>query len=508
MQGLAEKLVLVACISLSPAAFAENAAGSESESATEAVAEPAAPESRAPEAESPDYSLSAVVERMRAAREKDQLALQARESRYADRRDAAQERLEKARATLARREAEGRRLEVRFEDNRVTLDERTIYLKEKIGALKELFGVFQQNASDLIGAFVGSPTSLEYPDRDTWLEGFANRMKNTSEVTSTEDIRRLWFEVLREIDARGEVVEVMAPVYDAEGDPSPRRKLVRLGGFHLITAEGRPSYLQWDTARQRAEYMDRQPGREFTGTLGNWARAVEPTAVSVDPTGGVLASLLARKPNLAERLEQGGVVGMMILVLGAIALVLGLFKLLDISWISLRVALQQRDIGKPSDRNALGRILLEARERSRCDPELLEIHLHDRVGRESDRVHRFTVFLAIIAAVAPLMGLLGTVVGMINTFQAITLFGTGDPQTMAGGISQALITTVLGLIVAVPAVLLHAAVQARGNAVAGVLKRQMALLLGDRIDEVARPEAVGLSRIGAGTAAVPQPETR
>ncbi|MGJ8670182.1 MAG: MotA/TolQ/ExbB proton channel family protein [Oceanococcus sp.] len=152
---------------------------------------------------------------------------------------------------------------------------------------------------------------------------------------------------------------------------------------------------------------------------------------------------------------------------------------MDIGIISLRVSLQQRDLTQAKSGNALGRLLITYKDNVALDPETLEMRLHDRVQKESGRVHRFGVFLAIIAAVAPLMGLLGTVVGMINTFQAITLYGTGDPQTMAGGISQALITTVLGLVVAVPAVLLHALVKARATSVVNMLKAQSASLTAD-----------------------------
>ena len=188
-------------------------------------------------------------------------------------------------------------------------------------------------------------------------------------------------------------------------------------------------------------------------------------------------------------MDQGGLVGYMILGLGAVALLLALIKLLDISLIALRVHWQQRRLDQPTAANPLGRLLLVYQDNRMVDSETLDMRLHDQVAREDGRINRLTIFLAIIAAVAPLMGLLGTVVGMINTFQAITLYGTGDPQTMAGGISQALITTVLGLIVAVPAVLLHAVVSARGKAVSTVLKQHSALLLGDRLAAESRRAA-------------------
>lgn len=436
-----------------------------------------------------DYSLESVIEEFKRANQRTRKALSVREARHRERLSQAKAKLEEVRQRLAATEAEGQRLERRFDSNETELDEKTELLKNKIGALKELFGVFQQTASDLIGAFVASPTSLQYPDRDVWLEGFANRMKNASEVTSTSDIKALWYELLREIHARGEIVQLKAPVY-AEGDGSTSREVVRVGGFNLITAEPVHQYLQWRAGEQRVETMPRQPRGAYLAQIGDYLEADEGvTELSVDPTGGVLLGLLTQKPTPRERIDQGGLVGYMIIGLGVIAFVLALVKLVDISVVSVRVADQRRNLDMPKANNSLGRLLQTYRDNAQADSETLQLQLHDRVSKEADRIHRFTVFLAIIASVAPLMGLLGTVVGMINTFQAITLYGTGDPQTMAGGISQALITTVLGLVVAVPSVLLNAAVNARANRVVTILRQQIALLMGDRLAEEGRDDA-------------------
>lgn len=428
-----------------------------------------------------DYGLAAVLESMRAAAEVSREELAARESRYQQKLEQSRARLKATQERLAATEELGRRLERRFDNNKVELNDKAELLKEKIGQLKELFGVFQQNASDLIGAFNGSATSIEYPDRDIWLEGFANRMKNASEVTSADDIKTLWFEVMREIDARGRIVRLQAPVHAGDGSIDTR-EIIRVGGFDLITAEPAPAYLQWRAGRQQVHTMPRQPQGPFAAQIQEYASARDDmNMLSVDPTGGVLVTLLAEKPTTQERADQGGLVGYMIIGLGAVACLLAVLKLLDISLVSLRVSAQRRALDAPRDNNSLGRLLLAYQRFVKADAETLEMRLHDCVAKESGRIRRFTIFLAIIAAVAPLMGLLGTVVGMINTFQAITLYGTGDPQTMAGGISQALITTVLGLVVAVPAVLLNALVSARASAVINVLKQQMALLLGRRL---------------------------
>ena len=427
------------------------------------------------------YTLDAVVEQMAAHQKEALLKLEQREQHYAERLAAAENKLAKAQARLSDLEARGVRLEGRFESNRVELDDKAKLLTDKIGALKELFGVFQQNTSDLIGVFVNSPTSLEYPDRDVWLEGFANRMKNASEVSSVDDIRALWFEIQREIAATDDIVRLRATVVDQDGAAS-ERDIVRVGTFNLLTDEPQPAYLNWDGGHQQVVTLARQPGGDELMLLEDYLGADQGLhLLAVDPTRGPLLELLVEKPTLRERVDQGGLVGYMILSLGALSLVLAAFKLIDILLLSLGMSLQGRKLDQPSGGNPLGRLLQTWHKYRERDPEILAMRLHDRVSKESGRIHRFTIFLAIIAAVAPLMGLLGTVVGMINTFQAITLYGTGDPQTMAGGISQALITTVLGLVVAVPAVLLHALVSARGKGLVNRLQQQSAALTGDAL---------------------------
>jgi len=119
------------------------------------------------------------------------------------------------------------------------------------------------------------------------------------------------------------------------------------------------------------------------------------------------------------------------------------------------------------------------------DTETLNLRLEEAILKETPKLNARIAFIKIISMVAPLLGLLGTVVGMILTFQAITLFGTGDPKTMAGGISQALMTTVMGLCVAIPTVLLHAIVQTRSNSIIHVLNERAAGLLAEQAEEKA-----------------------
>ena len=120
-----------------------------------------------------------------------------------------------------------------------------------------------------------------------------------------------------------------------------------------------------------------------------------------------------------------------------------------------------------------------AEKQDTANVETLELKLAEAIFREMPKLTRSLLFIKIISVVAPLMGLLGTVTGMIQTFQAITLYGTGDPKLMAGGISQALVTTVLGLTVAIPMVLLHTLVSGRSKRIVQVLQEQSAGIIAE-----------------------------
>ncbi|MDP6673494.1 MAG: MotA/TolQ/ExbB proton channel family protein, partial [Gammaproteobacteria bacterium] len=174
-----------------------------------------------------------------------------------------------------------------------------------------------------------------------------------------------------------------------------------------------------------------------------------------------------------ERVQQGGLVGYLIIALGCIGLLIA-FERMFVLGLASRKVTAQLNSDSPSQDNALGRVLSVAEGNRSADTETLELKLSEAIFKEIPALNRALLFLKIISVVAPLMGLLGTVTGMINTFQAITLYGTGDPKLMAGGISQALVTTVLGLTVAIPMVLLHTLVSGRSRRIVQVLQEQSA----------------------------------
>jgi biopolymer transport protein ExbB len=176
-------------------------------------------------------------------------------------------------------------------------------------------------------------------------------------------------------------------------------------------------------------------------------------------------------PTFLERVDQGGEVGYVIVAVGFIGVFLGLWRMLVLFAMTSKVKAQLKS-DKPNSNNPLGRVLKVAEENKNVDTETLELKLEEAVLKERPSIESGLAVLKIIAAVAPLLGLLGTVTGMIETFQAITIFGAGDPKNMAGGISAALVTTVQGLVVAIPVVLMHTLVNGRAKAVIQVLDEQ------------------------------------
>ncbi|WP_317932396.1 MotA/TolQ/ExbB proton channel family protein [Halioxenophilus sp. WMMB6] len=341
-------------------------------------------------------------------------------------------------------------------------------LNQRLGGLTELFGVLQQVASDANAQFSNSITQLHYPERSQTLLDFSVKMGQTKELPSIVEIERLWFEMQREMTALGKVVQFDQPVLTAEG-VEVVTAVTRIGGFNLV-ANGH--YLQFIPETGRVVEYGRQPANRYLQRIKNLESSNgEVALVAVDPTRGQLLELLVKAPSLRERIAQGGVIGYIIIALGIVSITLALVRFTYLTLLQVKIEQQVRQADVPGD-NPLGRILAVYAENKHQDTETLELKLGEAVLREIPKINRGLSFLKIIAAVAPLLGLLGTVTGMIVTFQAITLFGAGDPKLMAGGISQALVTTVLGLTVAIPTLLLHNLLQTRAEQINDILQQE------------------------------------
>jgi biopolymer transport protein ExbB len=377
-------------------------------------------------------------------------------------------------------EARSAEKESQFEKNELMIADLEGRLQERMGGLKELFGVLQQTASDAQAQFYVSLSQLEHPDRNSFLIDFAGRMGQANRLPAISEIERLWFELQREMTESGRVVTRSMNVVDASGAESPQ-PVTRVGLFNVVS-EGR--FLQYIPETGRLLEFARQPGTRYMSGPRDLARGETATfPFAIDPTRGQLLQILTQAPNLTERVAQGGAIGYTIIALGLAGLLLALARMAILLARGFAIKKQLADMHNPSEKNALGRILLAAQADDVPDAETLELRMGEAVMREVPRINAYIPILKIIAAVAPLMGLLGTVTGMILTFQAITLFGAGDPRLMAGGISQALMTTVLGLCVAIPMLLLHNVVQMRAKSICEILQNEAVGLVAERTEQ-------------------------
>nr|WP_137165867.1 MotA/TolQ/ExbB proton channel family protein [Salinimonas lutimaris] len=373
---------------------------------------------------------------------------------------------------------ESERLETQFEENEFKLADLNGALDNRMGSLKELFGVLQQVAGDTKSKFQNSVISAQIPGRAEFLDNMAQEMGKSSKLASIEEIERVWFEIQREMTESGKVTKFDTSVVEAGGE-KVNKEVVRVGPFALVS-DGK--YLDFNGSTGTVAELIRQPADRYNDSAAALQNSSgELVEFGIDPTGGSILGLLVQAPTLKERVEQGGEVGYIILIVGAIGLLLALERLvsLTITHSKVKKQLKNKEI-KTS--NPLGRILKVRDDHPNADTEALELHLTEAILGEVPKLSRNLTIIKIISVVAPLMGLLGTVTGMINTFQAITLFGTGDPKLMAGGISTALVTTVLGLVVAIPMTLLYAMLNTRSKNIVYILQEQASGVIAERAE--------------------------
>jgi biopolymer transport protein ExbB len=376
--------------------------------------------------------------------------------------------LAQAKATRQAEEARSTALEKKYQEQDLLVAAKKTQLNERLGSMKELFGHLTSTAGDLRANLDTSIVSAQYPNRGEFLEALIEKMNSNTQLPDIEEIERLWYEVQREMVETGRVVKFNSTVIKPNGEQA-QQEVVRVGVYNLVS---NGMYLTFDGAK--IQELPRQPSAHLAGakalqnsTSGMVDFGVDPTG----PAGGQLLTALIDTPTFLERVDQGGTVGYVIVVVGFIGVFLGLWRMLVLFTMTAKVKSQLKS-DKPNLNNPLGRVLKVAEENKNVDTETLELKLEEAVLKERPAIESGLAILKIIAAVAPLLGLLGTVTGMIETFQAITIFGAGDPKNMAGGISAALVTTVQGLVVAIPVVLMHTLVNSRAKAVVQILDEQ------------------------------------
>jgi biopolymer transport protein ExbB len=413
--------------------------------------------------------LDALLKDIREVRNVEQAAMRERETRFLAERDEQQSRLRQAEEALTQVQAEADRLKADFDRQAQALTEGEAQLAQRSGNLGELFGVVRQAAGDTLSQWQDSLLNMQFPERTATLDQLAQ----SKQIPTVEALESFWFLLQQDMTAGGKISRFVAPVVGLDGE---QRELpvMRVGPFTALQGE---DYLLYQPEAERLLVAERQP--DGRGLVDDFMQPrTEPADLKVDPTRGNVIQQLQQTPSLVERIHQGGVVGYVIIALGLLGLLLALVRLAWLQHTSRRVDRQVADLDDLRRDNPLGRVLGVIGSHPRLEQlDTLELKLDEAILKETPALERWQGLIKLLAAVAPLLGLLGTVTGMIATFQAITLFGTGDPKLMAGGISQALVTTVLGLVVAIPLLFMHGLVAARSKALIQLLEQQSAGLM-------------------------------
>ncbi|MEE8528253.1 MAG: MotA/TolQ/ExbB proton channel family protein [Gammaproteobacteria bacterium] len=378
--------------------------------------------------------------------------------------------LNNALAELAREDARSNRLKNQFDTNERQLEELSETLRIRVGDMGELFGVVRQVAGDSKGVVDDSLISAQFPDRGDVASRLA-QIRGLPSISDLNDLRQL---LLEEMVESGRVSRFRTDVAGADGRPFST-EVVRVGSFNAIVDD---EFLKYTQKTRSLSILPRQPEGRYRSMAEDLfdAGPGDVVGMAIDPSRGALLNAIIDAPTAWERIQQGREVGFIIIFLGILGILISVERMMTLSGSGRKIHSQLKSATADPD-NALGRILSVYHDNKDIDTETLELKLDEAILKETPKLEKRQGFIKILAAVAPLLGLLGTVTGMIETFQQITLFGTGDPKLMAGGISQALVTTMLGLFVAIPLVLLHSFVASKSKTLIEILEEQSAGLI-------------------------------
>jgi biopolymer transport protein ExbB len=441
--------------------------------------EPAqAPKAPAATAGTASKTLDDLLQKTRTARQREAELDAAREQEFRTSRDRQAQMLAQARAEKAAAERRTEELNAQFDANEKRIKELEATLRERSGYLGELFGVTRQVAADTAQIMNQSMISAEYPER----EAFFRKIASAKELPLIPELERMWYELQLEMTESGRVARVEAQVVDPEGKVT-KKPIVRVGPFTAISDGEYMTYLPQQKAHQ---VVPRQPSGHYLSLASDVEDATEGyVAGAVDPSRGVITGLYADRPTTMERIEKGEAVGYVIIFVGLLGTIAAIYQTLFLAKVRLAVSRQLKNIQRPTSDNPLGRVLLAFKgdpNRIEEQADVAELRLSEAVLREVPPLERFQAFLRLVVAAGPLLGLIGTVVGMIITFQSITESGSSDPRLMANGISQAMIATVLGLGIAIPLLFANALLAAMSRQVVQILDEQSAGLLAENIE--------------------------
>ena len=384
---------------------------------------------------------------------------QKRINKFLDLIDERESMLAKAKNDLRLENERNARLEKEFEENEKVLAELEERLQIKIGVLGELFGVARQFAGELLSSSESAYTFTEFPERGDKLKEIGK-----IQVHSIEELEVLWLEYFNEIVASGEVKEFKSKIINSKGD-SFEDNIVRYG---LFSASYKSKFIKPINELNGFELLQRQPEKSILRNLKRHQRSDEYKTASIDPTRGFLLSLYLDKAGWIERIAQGKSVGFIIILIGIIGVAFSSYKIYFLN--------ESKKILEDSSQTNVIQDMIDNIKKAKSYQSKENI-IDELISNYSSKLDWGVSWIKFVAAVAPLLGLLGTVIGMIETFQAITLFGTGDPKQMAGGISQALITTMLGLMVAAPLLGFYTYISDRVNTLVQIVEEKGSYLL-------------------------------
>ena len=372
-----------------------------------------------------------------------------------------------------------------FEANEVIIRDKRETLRDRRGDLNELFGTLQGVAGDFLSTFQNSLISAQYPGRVEAVSDFIEKAGSTINQLEIAEIERFWFFMQQEMTESARVVSYNAEVTLPTGERTNRR-ITRIGAFNAIS-DG--DYLSYNGEIGHLQVLPKQPDSGIVAAAISLESASSGlTKVGIDPTGGVGGQVMANLVNFPSAEEQvranAGVIGNIIITVGVIGMLLGFYRLLVLTLVSIKVR-NQLKTDRPVDNNPLGRVLLVAEANPASDTETLELKLGEAILHETPSLESLLTIIKMIATIAPLGGLLGTVTGMIVVFQQITVYGAGDPTIMAGGISSALMTTVLGIVVAIPTIFIHTVLKSRSDSIIHILEEQATGMIAAKAERAA-----------------------
>lgn len=375
-----------------------------------------------------------------------------------------------------------------FEQNEITINDKREILRDRRGDLNELFGTLQGVAGDFLSTFENSLISAQYPGRSEAVEGFIEKAGSTIAQLEIGEMEQFWFYMHQELTESAQVVSYNGEVALPNGD-TVSQAVTRIGAFNSVS-DGQ--YLSYTGDIGHLQVLPRQPESEFIGSARDLEAASDGfVKVGIDPTGGVGGQVLANLVNFPTVEEQvrnnSGIIGFIIIGVGIVGILIAFLRLLILTLVSLKVRAQLRTENL-SKKNPLGRVLLVGESNPDVDTETLELKLGEAILQETPSLESMLTLIKMIATIAPLGGLLGTVTGMIEVFQQITVYGAGDPTIMAGGISQALMTTVLGIVVAIPTIFMHTVVKSRADNITHILEQQATGMIAQKAEREAKAQ--------------------